>query len=226
MKSVSVNKSYPTIVMFAAACAADRITAGEYVKEPIKYVQDPVTGKYQTVNVKTSRQLVTEFLENLELITDADRERAEDVQRHFQGLTFKALTHQLKDFDMRVLSLSSQDEIDTGYIGMIACLPSRYTLERGRMDIDNRLADSTREHIGAVDERVSLDIEVLRINYSQKWNCHCVSALTAENRRVFFMSSKPQPPEVNKKYSIVGTVKRHDSEFVTVLGRVKVKNWQ
>ena len=64
--------------VWSAACAAQRIN-GSYVK----YVPDGEQGE-------TNRQIIDNFLNNTDLITEADREQGELVRKYYRGLDRKS----------------------------------------------------------------------------------------------------------------------------------------
>ena len=195
--------------VWSAACAAQRIN-GSYVK----YVPDGEQGE-------TNRQIIDNFLNNTDLITEADREQGELVRKYYKGLTFKILQgKKLNDFDNTAMVIANRDVIESNYdVAVIASLPSCY--ERGvKRDTDNRrLEHASGGLIGRVGDKVKVNVDVVRSVFSQQWNVYFVSGLTSEDQAVFF--SQKQPINAGKLIIAEGTVKRH-GQNITQLNRVKV----
>jgi hypothetical protein len=63
-------------------------------------------------------------------------------------------------------------------------------------------------------------VEIVRNNYSAKFNTWFVSAVTSDNHAVFFAYREEIRPETN--LDIRGTIKRH-TDSATQLNRVKIK---
>jgi hypothetical protein len=100
-------------------------------------------------------------------------------------------------------------------------MPQHYAIGSAKQTVEDRLQSCQRDYIATPQTKVEVDIEVVRIVYSQKYSCYYMSAITDDNKRVLFAYSGSRPIELNKKYSIKATVKRHDGDWVTVLSRVK-----
>jgi hypothetical protein len=85
--------------------------------------------------------------------------------------------------------------------------------------VDSRLA-GCNGLIGEPGDKVELAIEVVRNNYSAKYNTWFVSAVTTDNHALFFAYREEIRPE--STLNIRGTVKRH-TDSATQLNRVKLQ---
>jgi hypothetical protein len=74
--------------------------------------------------------------------------------------------------------------------------------------------------IGKLGDKVELAIEIVRNNYSAKYNTWFVSAVTTDDHAVFFAYREEICPE--STLNIRGTVKRH-TDCATQLNRVKLQ---
>ena len=205
--------NYVADEVWAAACMAQRIN-GMYVKTQTVFPND---GSY-----KTNRQIIDELLKDTNRITDEDREQGKKVRQYFQAYTFKILKGtKLNDFDNNAMLISNRDMITANFdIAVIASLPSSY--ERGvkRGNVDQRIKFATGGYIGAPSNRVTLTIEILKINYSQKWNTNYFTGITSEDQVVFFGYNGNGKLDIGDTYTIEGTVKAHRDNS-TQLNRVK-----
>jgi len=200
--------------VWAAACQAQRIN-GSYVKLTMISESDPSLTKL------SNRMLVMQLLADPFNITDEDREQGKKVRAFYQALTFKILQGKhLNEFDNNAMVLSNRDVISSNYdLAVICSLPSCYQRGVVRQSVDQRISFATGGFIGAVGNKVSLAIEVLRSVYSQKWMTTYITGITSDDQVVFF--AYKEALEVGKMFDIYGTVKSHRDNS-TQLNRVKV----
>ena len=200
--------------VWSAACAAQRIN-GSYVKLAMISESDPSLTKL------SNRMLAMQLLTDPFSITDEDREQSKKVRAFYQALTFKILQgKKLNDFDNNAMVLSNRDVISSNYdLAVICSLPSCY--ERGvvRQSVEQRISFAKGGFIGAVGNKVSTSVEVLRCVYSQKWMTNYVTGITSDDQVVFFACKSELP--VGKMFDIYGTVKGQ-RDNTTQLNRVKV----
>ena len=200
--------------VWAAACQAQR-TNGAYVKLSV------LTESDKSQNKLSNRQIIESLMVDTTLITDEDREQGLKVRAFYQAFTFKILQgKQLSEFDNNAMVISNREVITSTYdLAVIASLPSCY--ERGvkRQTVDQRVNFSTGGLIGAVGNKVSTSVEVLRSVFSQTYNVNFVTGINSDDQVVLFAYKKEL--EVGKMYDIYGTVKGH-RDNTTQLNRVKV----
>ena len=200
--------------VWAAACQAQR-TNGAYVKLSV------LTESDKSQNKLSNRQIIESLLVDATLITDEDREQGKKVRAFYQAFTFKILQGKhLNEFDNNAMVIANRDVITGTYdMAVIASLPSCY--ERGvvRQTVDQRVNFSTGGFIGAVGNKVSTSIEVLRSVFSQTYNVNFITGINSDDQVVFFAYKSDL--EVGKMYDIYGTVKGYRDNS-TQLNRVKV----
>jgi hypothetical protein len=199
-------------LVWSAACAAYRINGG-YLKEP-ETVGDQVVRP-------TNRDLVRRALDQSSLITDADRDMARNCRRHMAAaVTMQALRTELGEWARITARVCSLDTIASTYdFSVITAMPHSYIKQLKKESVDARLAGCDGL-IGKLGDKVELAIEVVRNNYSAKYNTWFVSAVTTDDHAVFFAYREEIRPETN--LNIRGTVKRH-ADSATQLNRVKIK---
>jgi hypothetical protein len=199
-------------LVWSAACAAYRINGG-YLKEP-ETVGDQVVRP-------TNRDLVRRALDQSSLITDADRDMARNCRRHMAAaVTMQALRTELGEWARITAKVCELDTVDSMYdFSVITAMPHSYVKQLKKESVDARLARCDGL-IGKLGDKVELAVEVVRNNYSAKYNTWFVSAVTTDDRAVFFAYREEIRPETN--LDIRGTVKRH-TDSATQLNRVKIK---
>ena len=198
-------------LVWSAACAAYRINGG-YLKEP-EMIGDQVVRP-------TNRDLVRRALDQDSLITDADRDMAKNCRRHMAAaVTLQALRSELGEWARITAKVCDLDTIASMYdFSVITAMPHSYVKQLKKESVDARLARCDGL-IGKPGDKVELAIEVVRNNYSAKYNTWFVSAVTTDDHAVFFAYREEIRPETN--LNIRGTVKRH-TDSATQLNRVKL----
>ena len=199
-------------LMWAAACTAYRMNNG-YYKYP-ELVGDQVVRQ-------TNRDLVEQALANAALITDTDRTMGVDCRRHLaSAVTMQALRTELNEWARVTARVCSLDAITSRYdMSVITAMPHTYARQLKKESVDARMARCNEDPVGNIGAKVELTIEVVRSNYSEKFNTWFVSAITDTNYSVYF--SYRESIHTDTKLTIRGTVKRHNNR-ATQLNRVKV----
>ena len=199
-------------LVWSAACAAYRINGG-YFKEP-ETIGDQVIRP-------TNRAVVRQALDNPSLINDVDRELAQNCRQHLAAsVTMQALRSELGEWARITARVCGLDTVDSMYdFSIITAMPHSYVKTLKKESVDARLArcDGLTNKLG---DKVELAVEIVRSNYSAKYNTWFVSAVTEDNRAVYFAYREEVRPETLAK--IRGAVKRH-TDHSTQLNRVKLE---
>ena len=199
-------------LVWSAACTAYRLNGG-YLKEP-EVVGDQVVRP-------TNREIVRRALDNTGLITDADRELAQNCRRHMAtAVTMQALKTELGEWAKITAKVCELDTVDSIYdFSVITAMPHSYVKQLKKESADARLARCESGVIGKIGDKVVLNVEIIRNNYSAKFNTWFISAITSDNFGIYFAYREAIKPETHT--TIRGTVKRHN-DCSTQLNRVKV----
>jgi len=199
-------------LVWSAACTAYRLNSG-YLKEP-EVIGDQVVRP-------SNRELVRRCLENLSLITDVDREQARDCRRYMaSAVTMQALRTELGEWAKITAKVCDLDTVTSNYdLSVITAMPQSYAKQLKKESVDARLARCDEAHAGQLGDKVELTVEILRNNYSAKYNTWFVSGITENNLAVFFAYREELKSDQTLK--IRGTVKRL-VDRATQLNRVKI----
>jgi hypothetical protein len=223
----TLTPTISTDLLLAAATAAFRVNGDLYIKaiQTIQYDSQTRTMVDNPHHKRPNGILTGEFTANPETITTEDRTRAGEIRTLVrQTLSMKILKDEpVSDFENKILTLVSQTEVPDAkvFTSVAAYIPQYYTTEVAKRALNSRLYSAERSYLGEPNTKVSTTIEVVQMFYSHRYDCSFYTALTGDNKRVRFAYSGQAPIIVNGKYSIKATVKRCDSDWVTVLGRVK-----
>jgi|FreactcultureFD7_1027221.scaffolds.fasta_scaffold04878_11 hypothetical protein len=171
--------SYNTDEVFAAACAAHRVNGG--------YLKIAKTDEEGNITDLPNKNLISQFLEGKFDIRDEDRVLAEQVRTYVRGFTFKILQgKKLSDFQNTALELADSEEISGKYhLAIVSSLPEAYMRHKRIHDIEYRLrmVDGIIDH---TNKKIELNIEVVKCFYSENYGKYYVTAITDDNKAVFF----------------------------------------
>jgi hypothetical protein len=206
--------NYAADLVWAAACAAYRINGG-YLKHP-----EIVDGK---IVRPTNRELVRQYLDDSGhgAITAADLKQGLLCRQTLSNsATMQALQNKLSEWGLLSHQMAELDIITSDYeISVITAMPKSYDQTLLRENTDSRLAHCDSAPVARVNERVTLLGEVVRCNYSNKFNTHYVTVITDANQQVFF--AYREQVQVGNNIQFCGRVKRH-ADRATQLSRVKL----
>ena len=212
---------FPVATVWAAACAAQRIN-GRYIKQD---EFDYPEGGRAVLTATASRTIMKELLANPDRLTAQDFEQGAECKTFLQNdITFRALKNKLTEFDSATSKvLAVEENFDSAQhkyeLAVIASLPASRTRALERQATDSRVRQATGAYVGDVGDMVALDVEVIKTIYSQQWNTWYATAITSDNRAVFFAFREQLT--IGNSILIKGTVKAHRSG-TTQLNRVKI----
>jgi len=208
--------------VWGAAVAAQRIN-GSYVKETM-YKLDENTNT-SVVHKRRNRDIIVDILANPAVLTVEDIAQGQECRRFLQNdITFRALKNKLTEFDSAVSKcLAVTDHFDSVKhkyeLAVTACLPQSHARALERQAVQDRVRQTSGDLVGNPGDKVQLDVEIVKSNYSQQWNTWYATAVTEDNRAVYFAYRQ----ELGKgtKCTIRGTVKAH-KDGSTQLNRVSI----
>ena len=198
-------------LVWSAACTAYRLNNG-YLKVP-DVIGDQVIRP-------TNREIVKIALYDHSLITDADRDMAQQCRRYMAtAVTMQALKTELGEWAKITAKVCGLDTVNSLYdFSVITAMPHSYIKQLKKESVDARLA-RCQSTVGKLGDKVDLAVEIVRSNYSAKFNTWFVSAITDDNYAVYFAYREALDSDTHVK--IRGTVKRH-TDSATQLNRVKI----
>lgn len=204
--------SYNTVDVFAAACAANRVNGG--------YLKYSETNDEAGTSKIANKVLIHQFLDGTFDVRDGDRELAGKVMQFCRSLTFKLLSDKrLNEFEQNMLTIAEKETLNSNFdIAIVSSLPNAYNRAEVRKVTDIRIRE-TEGVFGVVGERVQVTAEVVKSYFSDQWGTHFITAITEDNKQVFF--AYRQNLNVGETVNIEGKVKAH-RDNATQLNYVKV----
>jgi hypothetical protein len=201
--------------VWAAACAAYRINDGYY-----KYPEVSAEGK---ITRPSNRELVKLYLADGcdTFVTQLDYEQGRKCRQDLSNAsTLAALKNRLTEWGELSARMADLETVTTDYeVSVITAMPKSWEQTRLRENTDSRLAHCDADSVGRINERVELSGEIVRSNYSNRFNTFYTTVITEDNRQVFFAYREQLP--VGKQIRFCGRVKRH-ADRATQLSRVKL----
>jgi len=214
------HRGYSVGDVWGAACHAQRIN-GAYIKQDEWELPSESATAVQ-LKRKSNRNIMMEALENPFMITDEDRVAGAECLKFLQNdLTFRALQNRLTDFDRGVIKITAWSDrffpqAHKLELATVACLPNSHQRALKRIEEQDRL-NQTAGYIGAIGDKVTITVDIVRCIFSQKWNTYYATGITANNETVFFAIREPL--NTGTTLSFRGTVKAH-RDGQTQLNRV------
>jgi hypothetical protein len=208
--------NYPADLVWAAAATAYRVNGG--------YFKSAKVDDQGCIMSYSNRELVRRYLldagENS--VTPADIEQGRKCRQDLvNAATMAALKNQATEWTLLSAQMASLDRVTTDYqVSVITAMPKSHSQTLARDSADSRLARCELHPVGMANQMVTVQGEVIRSNYSTKWNTFYVTVLTDTNHQVFFAYRERLEP--GQLINLRGRVKRH-ADRATQLSRVKLQ---
>ena len=200
--------------VWAAACAAHRVNGG--------YFKQPEVTDQGTITRPTNRELVWQYLDQPGAVTADDVEQGRKCRQDLlKQTTMAVLKNQATEWTLLTAEMAALDIITTDYqVSVITAMPKSHVQNLTRESTDGRLAYCETEPVGTDNQLITVQGEVIRSNYSAKWNTFYVTMITDSNHQVFFAYREGLEP--GRQVKLRGRVKRH-ADRATQLSRVKLE---
>lgn len=242
MARFDYNTTYPLRDVMAASVMAYRLNGDEYVTHTVsEYDEDDnhiirkhankhvmmftITDATVPNNIKMAVNEGSFWFDNV--ADEEDYEVADSIISYYSGLMLKAMGATINEFEQKVLGIVKASKVAANDFGIVASLPKSYfrSIERDAVEAKQRELSDDSQYVGKIGDTVELAIDVLRVNYIQKLNCHVVNARAGNDLIVFFTSNADDFNGM-RCGNIKGRVKRHQTSSYhggkeTVLNYVK-----
>ena len=207
--------NYTADLVWAAAATAYRVNGG--------YLKYDKVDDQGCIMSYSNRELVRRYLLDAgeHYVTPADVEQGRKCRQDLvNAATMAALKNQATDWTLLSAQMASLDRVTTDYeVSVITALPKSHAQNLTRETVNSRLAYCETDPVGTDNQMVTVQGEVVRSNYSAKWNTFYVTMITDTNHQVFF--AYREGLESGQLIKIRGRVKRH-ADRATQLSRVKL----
>jgi hypothetical protein len=214
-KKIPVNVTLVTAdQVWAAAALADRVNAGQYLKEP-QY-------ENETIKFEPNRTVMNRALTGVAEPTAEDRELGNLARAWHKGrLLMTALKRPLTGFEDNLSKAAGMDEFVLEIHRLeIATIASQIRSYRSGAAEEQKMWGTDTTPLAPVGTKVMTTVEVIKSVYSQNYNTNYIRAITVEDRKVVMFNHR-EKFDAGTVLTLRGTVKAH-REDCTQLNRVKV----
>lgn len=190
----------PVELIWAAACQALSTNKG--------YIKDDEVKEGEQSN----RELFEFYVFNTDKITDQAILDGVEIRDYLQGMLFKLISDdRMVLYNKKLIKLAGEDEIklDRFNVATIASAPHFVIREQLKDEYFRTIGNCEREYVGIVDQKVQLNLKILKAHYSKQWERHYVTAITTDNKLVFFSTASKRLINVGSTVSVTAKVKRH-----------------
>lgn len=192
-------KTYPLQLMLELACAAQRVN-NAYIKstEAVVSADNTKVLYYRHTNRSMMQVALGEF--NSLSVSDpllqpplictnlADQELATEIQQYYRRLAFAAIQGD-DEFKTELNSLLTSNEVPINKIGFIACLPSLFSRDYAKTQMEKRIKTLDQGHVALIGENIlDKDCEILSIMRSKNFDAWNIDAII-DNKMVSWMSN-------------------------------------
>jgi hypothetical protein len=208
--------NYSAELVWAAAATAYRVNGG--------YLKYDKVDDQGCIMSYSNRELVRRYLLDAgeHYVTPADVEQGRTYRQDLvNSATMAALKNQATEWTLLSAEMASLDRVTTDYqVSVITALPKSHAQNLTRETVNSRLAYCEADPVGTDNQLVTVQGEVVRSNYSAKYNTFYVTMITDTNHQVFFAYREGLEP--GRLIKLRGRVKRH-ADRATQLSRVKLE---
>ena len=214
-KRQRLTLNYTADLVWAAACVAYRVNDG--------YLKAPEVNDQGVITRPTNRELVRRYLLDAgeHYVTPADIEQGRKCRQDLvNAATMSALRNRATEWTLLTAEMAALETITTDYeVSVITAMPKSHVQNLARESADGRLAYCETNPVGTDNQMVTVQGEVVRSNYSAKWNTFYVTVISDTNHQVFFAYREGLEP--GQPIKLRGRVKGH-ADRATQLSRVKL----
>jgi hypothetical protein len=191
--------SFNAIGVLELACAAQRYNGG-YVKANDVFVS---SDNQVMATVHPNKTLMLHSLGESEHgsdaktftlhVTDADKQLAADIKKHFRKLMFSAVMND-NEFYTTLNIMFTNNQVPLNKFGYFAALPSVYIRDYAETQFDKKTKELSHEHLGLIGEQIEdRDCEVLEIYKSKTYDAYNITAII-DNHLVSWMGKNSLNP--------------------------------
>jgi hypothetical protein len=203
--------------IWAAAVHAYNINQGYYKQAVYENINDV------SVKIKEPNRTISDnVLANLASLTQDDYDQGQKAKTYLNAkFCFAALSGKLNDFERTVYNACNMEKFThknkLEYAVVISSIASyfRYLHE----DEVNQKYNSAAPDLGAIGDKVEVEIEVIKNIFSIKYGVNFITGITDLGQRVFF--SFRIPAKMGDRINVKGTIKAFRPD-ATQLNRAKI----
>lgn len=192
--------------IWGAACQATSVNEG-YIKQ-VEVDLDPENYKDKLTN----QELVKFYAYNTDKITEQSIKDGMEVRAYLNGMMFKILAEEkIGDYFTKLIKLATDEnlQLTNKNLAYISSAPNAVIREQLKDEMNREIKRASGSYIGSENEKVQLNIKVLRSHYSEEWERYYVTGITTNDQVVSYSTKNNRLIVPNSVVSVKAIVLKH-----------------
>jgi hypothetical protein len=208
------TKEFPTLDTLAMACCIDRLKGFTSVSS---YLSNSKPGEESYNNKDMLTYAMMPYLAKHDYIpqfkpTSEDVAQAEAIIKYYTRLMFGVIADNLNDYMKGIFNYTQTESVNMKSFGFLASVPNAYQKELQKKILQELMKSTVPEHLGKLEQLVTLDIIYIGVRYLEKIGCWSHDAVTSSNHLITFLNKK-QLGKQGDSQTITARVKAHKENF-------------
>lgn len=150
-------------------------------------------------------------------VIEQDRELANEMLSHFEGLVFTRLTRNLSPFETEMLQLLQSNNVCTWDLGIVGYLPELFLRETKKETVRDTLTNLEQAYYGQPGEKIKLNVKVIDKMHFTLYNNYLYKCIANGYIFSFFSSKLFEQCQLEIKGRIKSHSKDKNENYVTRL---------
>jgi hypothetical protein len=193
--------------IWGAACEALIVNDGAYIKQiDIEYDPEKYEGK------RPNSELVRFYAYNTDRISEQSIKDGMEIRAYLNGLMFKILAEEnIGDYLTKLFKLATDEKLQltNKNIAYICSAPNAVIREQRKDEMNKEIKRANGGYIGRENDKVQLNIKIIRSHYSEQWERHYVTGITTNDQVVSFSTKNRRVISPNTTVSVKAIVFKH-----------------
>jgi hypothetical protein len=199
--------------IWGAACQALSVNEGVYIKQlDIEMDPEKYTGKL------TNHELVRFYAYNTDKISEQSIKDGMEIRAYLNGMMFKILAEEkIGDYFTKLVKMATDEnlQLTNKNIAYISSAPNAVIREQLKDEMNKEIKQASGGYIGGENDKVQLNIKILRSHYSEEWERHYVTGITTNDQVVSFSTKNKRLIVPNSVVSVKAIVFKHYKDEYT-----------
>ena len=193
--------------IWGASCQALVVNDGVYIKQiDIEMNPEKYEGK------RSNQELVRFYAYNTDKISEQSIKDGMEIRAYLNGLMFKILAEEnIGDYLTKLFKLATDEnlQLTNKNIAYICSAPNAVIREQRKDELNKEIKRASGGYIGNENDKVQLNIKIIRSHYSETWERHYVTGITTNDQVVSFSTKNKRLISPNTTVSVKAIVFKH-----------------
>ena len=202
--------------IWGAACQALSTNDGVYVKQ-VDIDLDP-ENLYKGKLIQANQELVRFYAYNTDKISEQSIKDGMEIRAYLNGMMFKILAEEkIGDYFTKLVKLATEEnlQLTNKNIAYISSAPNAVIREQLKDEMNKEIKQASGGYIGGENDKVQLNIKILRSHYSEEWERHYVTGSTTNDQVVSFSTKNKRLIVPNSVVNVKAIVFKHYKDEYT-----------